>query len=130
MMFKYAGATIVLLAIVAGGWGMSAWQSSDSEVEVGTETEASTETPGELVLEPSGRSVTSEMIASSAPLPSTHTEEYRNERYGFSYWNTPGATITEYDEGGGAMTIVHENLEKVRGMPIFIVPYHESTISE
>lgn len=125
-MIKYGVAIIALLAIVAGVWAMSVLPSSDSGVEVGTDTETS----GELVLEPSGRSVTAEMIASSAPPPPTHTEEYRNERYGFSYWHTPGATVTEYDEGGGAATIVHENLEKVRGMQVFIVPYHEETISE
>lgn len=78
----------------------------------------------------SGVVVGADVIGTRSAPPPTHTEEYVNERYRFSYWHTPQATITEYDEGGGAMTIVHENEEKVRGMQIFIVPYAEEKISE
>ena len=56
--------------------------------------------------------------------------KYENERYGFSYYHSPQSSITEYDEGGGAMTVVQENLEKVRGLQIFIVPYGETIITE
>lgn len=78
---------------------------------------------------PSGGPITPEMIATLVAPPPSHTETYRNERFGFQYNHTPQAIVTEYDEGG-AVTIVHENHERVRGMQIFIVPYSEATISE
>jgi hypothetical protein len=79
---------------------------------------------------PSGARTNADVISQSSEPPPTNSVEYHNEKYGFSYWHTPQATITEYDEGGGAMTVVHENFEKVRGMQIFIVPYTESLITE
>lgn len=86
--------------------------------------------PEVLVLNPSGTPVSAKAIATPMPAPASHTETYRNEKYGFQYNHPPQAVITEYDEGGGAMTLVHENHEHVRGMQIFIVPYAEATISE
>lgn len=56
--------------------------------------------------------------------------EYKNDRYGFSYWHSPEAKITEYDEGGGAATIVHENLVKLRGLQVFVVPYSGDIITD
>lgn len=73
--------------------------------------------------------VDAEALAVPAEPPPGYVQ-YKNERYGFSYYHSPEAVIKEYDEGGGAMTITQENSKKVRGMQIFIVPYSESTISE
>lgn len=56
--------------------------------------------------------------------------KYENKKYGFYYYHSPQASIKEYDEGGGAMTVVQENVKNVRGLQIFIVPYAEKTISE
>lgn len=55
---------------------------------------------------------------------------YQNDHYGFYFYHSPEATITEYDEGDGATTIVQENFNNMRGLQIFIVPYTKPTISE
>lgn len=82
------------------------------------------------VLSSSSTRITAEVIAQKSAPPATHSKRYTNTKYAFSYSHTPQAKISEYDEGGGAALIVHENFEKVRGFQIFIVPYTESTISE
>ena len=78
---------------------------------------------------PSGTHITSELISSTSTPPAGYLE-YRNEKYGFLFYHSPQAVVKEYDEGGGAMTITEENLQKVRGFQVFIVPYAEPTISE
>ena len=121
---------IILVALVLGG---SVFLSSKYGKENNTASVASAGTHEEekvLELVPSGTPTNAAVISQTAPPPPTHSVEYRNEKYGFSYYHTSGAKITEYDEGGGAMTIVHENFEKVRGMQIFIVPYNEPLITE
>ena len=109
--------------------GLLFWFAPKSASEV-AEGSGSTTTSKVLELKPSGTPTGPDVISASAPPPPTHTEVYRNDRYGFQYNHTPEAKITEYDEGGGAMTIVHENEEKVRGMQIFIVPYAEEKITD
>lgn len=76
-----------------------------------------------------GQTVDPEELATPAKPPPGYIK-YENKKYGFSYYHSPQAVITEYDEGKGAMTVVQENLQKVRGLQIFIVPYYEKTISE
>lgn len=78
---------------------------------------------------PSGVHVTPEIIATQLP-PEPGRIEYRNEKYRFSFYRSPQATVTEYDEGGGAITVTYENFEKIRGFQVFIVPYGGATISE
>lgn len=75
------------------------------------------------------KTVNPEELATPADPPPGYVK-YENKKYGFSYYHSSQAAVTEYDEGGGAMTIVQENLQKVRGLQIFIVPYAEKTISE
>lgn len=70
-----------------------------------------------------------EAIASPDEPPEGYVE-YRNERYGFYYYHSPEAAIKEYDEGGGAMTVVQENAARMRGLQIFIVPYEGEVITE
>ena len=71
----------------------------------------------------------SETIARPTPPPADFVK-YENKKYGFYYYHSPEAKVTEYGEGGGPMTIVQENRQRVRGLQIFIVPYAEQTISE
>lgn len=78
---------------------------------------------------PSGTHLTPAMIASQSP-PRPGDIEYRNDKYHFSFYHSPQSKIEEHDEGGGAMTVTLENLVKVRGFQVFIVPYNEPTISE
>ncbi len=68
-------------------------------------------------------------IADATEPPSDYIK-YENERYGFSYYHSPQAKITEYDEGGGAVTVVQENEQSLRGLQIFIVPYDKDVITE
>jgi len=72
-------------------------------------------------------------VAKNIAIPASPPDgyiKYENKKYGFSYYRSPQATIKEFDEGGGAMTIVQENIKNVRGLQIFIIPYKEKTISE
>ena len=62
--------------------------------------------------------------------PPDGSREYRNEHYGFSLFYPEGTAVKEFDEGGGASTIVFENAEKAQGFQIFMVPYGESQVSE
>lgn len=78
---------------------------------------------------PSGKALTPQDIASESPPPAGYVE-YRNATYGFSFYHSPQALIHEYDEGGGAVTVTLENLQKVRGFQVFVVPYTGATISE
>jgi len=55
---------------------------------------------------------------------------YTNEKHGFSYYHSSQSKIKEYDEGGGAMTVVQENPQNMRGLQIFIVPYDKEVITE
>jgi hypothetical protein len=105
-------------------------QTAASALAIGSSFASSTS--GTEVLEakaPSGTSVGPEVISVQAPPPPGYVE-YRNEKYGFSYYHSLDAKLTEYDEGSGAMTLVHENFVKVRGFQVFIVPYNEPLISE
>ncbi len=69
------------------------------------------------------------VIGEPAPPPEGYIK-YENKKYGFYYYRSPQAVITEYDEGGGAMTIVQENAEKVRGLQIFVMPYEGEVITD
>jgi|GEM_PF-1655513 len=132
---RIAVAGVVLVGLGSGAW----WMGNGVSPAASTATVSAAVQEGEpsgsgekpvLGFKPSGKSVNADVISTTAEPPATHTETYRNERYGFEYRHTPQARVTEYDEGQGAMTIVHENVEKVRGMQIFILPYAEATISE
>lgn len=56
--------------------------------------------------------------------------KYENKKFGFSYYHSKEAKIKEFDEGSGAMTIVQENIQNMRGLQIFIVPYDKDIITE
>jgi len=68
-------------------------------------------------------------IAIKGDPPSDYIK-YVNEKYSFYFYHSTMAKVTEYDQGQGAMIVTLENVKKVRGMQIFIVPYWEKTISE
>ena len=85
--------------------------------------------PGSAIsIQPSGTSI-APLIGKSTQPPPDYIE-YRNAKYGFSFYHTPQSSITVYDEGGGAATVVLENFQKMRGFQVFIVPYSEPKISE
>ncbi len=133
---------IALAGVVLAGIGGSTWMLGSPGMPSYTSTAAvSAALPSEsldpnapklelVVPPPSGTPTGADVISKQAPPPPTHTERYHNDKYGFEYWHSPQAKVTEYDEGSGATTIVHENFERVRGMQIFILPYAEATISE
>lgn len=56
--------------------------------------------------------------------------EYLNHKYNFSFYHEAQGEVQEYDEGGGASTVVYENEQAVRGFQIYILPYAEKSISE
>ncbi|MFZ2484725.1 MAG: hypothetical protein WAX80_02115 [Minisyncoccia bacterium] len=56
--------------------------------------------------------------------------EYRSLDYKFSLLYPEGMSVKEFDEGGGAKTVIFENTEIVSGFQIFVVPYGDNKISE
>lgn len=56
--------------------------------------------------------------------------EYQNTVYDFSLFYPRELVVSEYQEGGKAMTITFQNIEQRVGFQIFVVPYHEQQISE
>jgi len=56
--------------------------------------------------------------------------EYVNESFGFSLFYPEELSAQEYDEGGGAGTLIFQNIESVQGLQIFIVPYDGETITD
>ncbi len=58
------------------------------------------------------------------------SREYRNEKYRASFIYPEDLKVNEFDEGGGASTIIFQNAEKGRGFQIFVVPYKEAQVSE
>ncbi len=111
------------LVIVGGGIFYISRKSNESKLPVGGVLERVVTTTTYSA------SFVPENIAKPAPPPEGYVK-YENKKYGFYYYHSPEATIKEYDEGGGAMTIVQENIKNVRGMQIFIIPYSGTTISE
>jgi len=89
--------------------------------------------PKEPVASASLSAIPSANLAQVIARPASYPEdfvEYTNTQYGFQFFRAPGAVVKEYDEGGGAMTIVIEDKDSVRGFQIFILPYAVATISE
>ncbi len=121
----------IAAAILVGGgaFAFSLSRPSDTPQVAAVGQATSTTTPIAVAAAPSGTHLTPDRIESQSP-PRPGDIEYRNEKYHFSFYHSPQSTTDEHDEGGGAMTITLENLVKVRGFQVFIVPYSESAISE
>lgn len=115
---------LVIVIVLAGGWyflrgGFNTQSLFVNPMEYrGTQPITASSSP-DLAKEVS--------MAGDAPLGYV---KYANSKYSFSYYHSPEASVKEYDEGGGAMTVVQENVAKVRGLQIFIVPYAESQITD
>lgn len=125
-MYKFFG--IFAGVLVAGGLLALVFlnNSNDTSSQETTQAEVASAVRD---LPKEGTTIDPEELATPAKPPPGYIK-YENKKYGFSYYHSPQAVIKEYDEGGGAMTIVQENLQRVRGLQIFIVPYEEKTISE
>lgn len=120
----------IILGLLVGGGVFALFLSRDSVgVLLSEETAAARGEAVAVASAPSGTKITSAAIAGDAQIPEGYIE-YRNTSYGFSFYHSPEGIVREYDEGGGAMTVTLENLERIRGLQVFIVPYQESTISE
>lgn len=57
-------------------------------------------------------------------------KEYLNENYSFSLLYPESYTVTERNEGGGAMTVRFENTEDMTGFQIFVVVHEEDEVTE
>lgn len=55
-------------------------------------------------------------------------KRYRSEEYRFSLFYPAHLAVQEYEEVGGARTIVFQDAESLDGFQIFIVPYRNSGI--
>lgn len=61
---------------------------------------------------------------------SNHTSSYTNDTLGFTLSYPKELSTKEYDEGGGALTIVFEGSGEQNGFQMFVVPYTGDTITE
>lgn len=57
-------------------------------------------------------------------------KEYRSSAHHFSLSYPEELLVSEHSEGGGASTIIFQNIEQGIGFQIFVVPYTEQQISE
>ncbi len=74
---------------------------------------------GELELDPI---TLSSQIESGQEIPEG-ASRYKNERYGFSFVYPESMAIREFDENGGASTVVFEDIKNGFGFQIYIVPF-------
>lgn len=56
--------------------------------------------------------------------------EYRSDAYRFSLLYPQELAVAERQEGGNAITVTFQNVERAEGFQIFIVPYGEVQVSE
>lgn len=115
------------LAYLAGGFSGASAGALLSSVFAGEQASSTGAVVASSTI--SGTHVTGDVIGTKAPPPDGYVT-YKSAKYGFSFSHAPDGKIVEYDEGGGAETIVLENLDRVRGFQVFIVPYTGATISE
>lgn len=64
------------------------------------------------------------------PIMPAGMREYQSAAYHFSLFYPKDIVVNERPEGGGAVTITFQNVEKAEGFQIFVVPYNESQVSE
>jgi len=69
----------------------------------------------------------SETLPRSAP---DGWRKYENAPYSFSLFYPEGMTARQFDEGGGAQTVIFEDAVAGQGFQIFIVPYDGAQVSE
>ncbi|HVB19749.1 MAG TPA: hypothetical protein VNF51_00460 [Candidatus Paceibacterota bacterium] len=119
----------ILLGLLVGGGVFAFSLSHHANIAPQVAAVATTQIPVATAPAPSGTHVTPQTIATVASSTPGRVE-YQNEKYHFSFYHSPESTVQEYDEGGGAETVVLQNLQKVRGFQVFIVPYTQTTISE
>jgi hypothetical protein len=55
--------------------------------------------------------------------------EYYNEHYHFALFYPSNLTVSNFDEGGGAMSLSFQNVEAGQGFQIFVVPYNASQVT-
>ncbi len=55
--------------------------------------------------------------------------EYRSDKYKFGVSYPKEIKASEYDEGGGASTIIYEDVKNVQGFQVFVTPYQETQVS-
>jgi hypothetical protein len=57
-------------------------------------------------------------------------KEYYSEAYRFALMYPDTLKVAEYDEGGGALTVIFQDLEAGQGFQIFIVPYRLPQVTQ
>jgi hypothetical protein len=57
-------------------------------------------------------------------------QEYRDEQYRFALFYPSNLSVKTYDEGGGAMTIIFQDIKTVQGFQVYVVPYEASQVSD
>ena len=138
---KTYGAVIVVILAVGGGIFFIQRGKEDNALSAAPGVNLASLGPSQSLFEnPSEKlSPTADQVAATPDLatqialpdqPPAGYIEYQNNKYHFLYWHSQEAKITEYDEGGGAATVVQENIAKQRGLQIFVVPYSGTTISD
>lgn len=97
-------------------------QTPETSVFLPTNSLASTTGPTDSLVS------TTEQSSNKRTVPSG-MREYRSVAYHFSLLYPQELTVAERQEGGGAITVTFQNVEKAEGFQIFIVPYKEAQVS-
>lgn len=62
--------------------------------------------------------------------PPAGQKEYYNSQYRFSLLYPGTLSVKEYNENGGAVTIVFQNIDTAQGFQIYVLPYQGSQVTE
>lgn len=105
--------TVFILLILAGGWYFFAGQHKgavkDFDLSFATSTQENTGAPAQLPQD---------------------AKQYTNSMYGFSLYYPEALRVREYDEGGGARSIIFEQKGGGGGFQVYVQPYKEDYITE
>lgn len=140
----YAGAILAALVALVGAFSLlkpPAETKQELVPEVSLFGRAAPQTAGSFgagleAASPAAHAAPGEFIApafepgAAQEAPPEGLEEYRSDRYGFSFRYEKGAQVREFDEGQGAMTLTVEDEKRGHALQIYILPYAEASISE
>lgn len=124
------GVGIVVALLVAGaGWYAYRTWVAQSNMPADAQDADTVPAPGFASSTDATTNTLPNSLKPSRTPPAGYTE-YRNEHYRFALFYPNDLSVKVYDEGGGASTVVFQDVAAAQGFQIFIVPYSGTQVSE
>ena len=117
------------LAVGSGAWYFLVFKNNPSEILTPVPAPNTT-----IEVAPGFAPAASTTSVAAGPLlpprtPPAGFKEYRNTMYRFALLYPANLSVQEFDEGGGARTIIFQNEQVAQGFQIFVVPYSATQVS-